>query len=91
MRSEHQEAAGKPEFRRTRLGNRRTSVRIAQGLDDLLMVYSIRAAVYMAEQSCPYNEEFDGNDLCATQFLGFAGDEPAGCGGGPADAGAAVD
>ena len=67
------------EARRPRLGNRRTSVRIASGFDDLLKVYSIRAAVYMAEQSCPYNEEFDGNDMCATQFLGFAGDEPAGC------------
>jgi predicted GNAT family N-acyltransferase len=61
------------------LSNRRSSIRIAQGFDDLLMVYSIRAAVYMAEQSCPYSEEFDGNDHCATQFLAFSGSEPAGC------------
>lgn len=79
MRDEMQLEMTARDTRRPRLGNRRTSVRIAQGFDDLLMVYSIRAAVYMAEQSCPYNEEFDGNDLCATQFLGFAGEEPAGC------------
>src|SRR5208283_3516984 len=59
--------------------NRRTEVRIARGFDDLLMVYSIRAAVYMAEQDCPFAEEFDGNDHCATHFLGFVDNEPAGC------------
>jgi hypothetical protein len=37
--------------------NRRTEVRIVRGLDDLLMVYSIRASVYMAEQDCPFVEE----------------------------------
>lgn len=43
------------------------------------MVYSIRSAVYMAEQECPFAEEFDGNDQCATHFLGFIKSEPAGC------------
>jgi predicted GNAT family N-acyltransferase len=43
------------------------------------MVYSIRSAVYMAEQECPFSEEFDGNDQCATHFLGFIKGEPAGC------------
>ena len=59
--------------------NRRTEVRIARGLDDLLMVYTIRASVYMAEQDCPFVEEFDGNDHCATHFIGFIRGEPAGC------------
>jgi predicted GNAT family N-acyltransferase len=59
--------------------NHRTQVRIARGLDDLLMVYTIRASVYMAEQNCPFVEEFDGNDHCATHFIGFIGGEPAGC------------
>ncbi|MFY9656194.1 MAG: GNAT family N-acetyltransferase [Methylocystis sp.] len=48
-------------------------------MDDLLMVYSIRSAVYIAEQDCPFAEEFDGNDHCATHFLAFSDDEPAGC------------
>ena len=34
----------------------------------------------MAEQECPYDEEFDGNDLCAaTHILGFIDDEPVAC------------
>src|ERR1700730_10493326 len=37
-------------------------VRIARSFDDLLMVYSVRSAVYIAEQECPFAEEFDGND-----------------------------
>ncbi|MBV8963860.1 MAG: GNAT family N-acetyltransferase [Hyphomicrobiales bacterium] len=52
-------------------------VKVARGADDLLMVYAIRAAVFLAEQACPYAEEFDGNDHCATHFIGFVGDEPA--------------
>lgn len=59
--------------------NRRAEVRIARGLDDLMMVYTIRAAVYMAEQDCPFAEEFDGNDQCATHFIGLIKGEPAGC------------
>jgi predicted GNAT family N-acyltransferase len=43
------------------------------------MVYSIRSAVYIAEQDCPFAEEFDGNDHCATHLIGFFNDEPAGC------------
>lgn len=58
--------------------NRRSHVRIARGLDDLAMVYAIRAAVYLAEQDCPYHEEFDGNDACSMHFIGFVGAEPAG-------------
>jgi predicted GNAT family N-acyltransferase len=59
--------------------NQRTQVRIARGLDDLMMVFTIRAAVYIAEQDCPFVEEFDGNDHCATHFIGFIDGEPAGC------------
>ena len=62
-----------------RIRNSKYEVRIARTMDDLLMVYSIRSAVYIAEQDCPFAEEFDGNDHCATHFLAFTGDEPAGC------------
>jgi predicted GNAT family N-acyltransferase len=54
-------------------------IRIAGTLDDLLMVYAVRAAVYMAEQGCPFFEEFDGNDHCATHLIGLIDSEPAGC------------
>ena len=44
-----------------------------------MLVTAIRSAVYLAEQDCPIEEEFDGNDLVAAHFLGFVGTEPAGC------------
>jgi predicted GNAT family N-acyltransferase len=47
--------------------------------EQLEQVRAIRAIVFMGEQKCPYSEEFDGNDHCATHVLGFVGDEPAGC------------
>jgi predicted GNAT family N-acyltransferase len=59
--------------------NHHAEVRIARSFDDLLMVYSVRSAVYIAEQECPFAEEFDGNDHCATHLIGFVNDEPAGC------------
>ena len=52
---------------------------VARSLEDLARVIALRAAVYMAEQACPYEEEFDGNDLSATHLIGYVGDEPAGC------------
>jgi predicted GNAT family N-acyltransferase len=55
------------------------SVSVARSFDDLMRVVSIRSAVYMAEQECPYDEEYDGNDLSGTHLLGYVGDEPAGC------------
>ena len=58
---------------------RRLSVKVVSTLEDFAKVIAIRAATYMSEQRCPYDEEFDGNDFCGAQFLGFVGGEPAGC------------
>lgn len=52
-------------------------IRIASSFDDLMKVVAIRALVYCGEQSCPYDEEFDGNDLTATHLIGFVDGEPA--------------
>ncbi|MEA2953494.1 MAG: hypothetical protein QOJ96_3014 [Alphaproteobacteria bacterium] len=60
-------------------GSRGVTIKIARTLNDLMVVTSIRSAVYMAEQNCPYDEEFDGNDLVAAHFIGFIGDEPVAC------------
>lgn len=57
----------------------RIGIRVVRTIDELMRVFSVRSAVYMAEQHCPYDEEFDGNDFCATHLLGYVGDEPAGC------------
>src|SRR3954471_17882007 len=61
------------------INHRAISVRIARDLNDLMVVTAIRSAVYLAEQDCPIEEEFDGNDLVAAHFIGFIGSEPAGC------------
>lgn len=58
---------------------RELSVTIARTLEDVMRVMTIRSAVYMAEQECPYDEEFDGNDFSATHLIGYVGNEPAAC------------
>jgi predicted GNAT family N-acyltransferase len=55
------------------------SVSVARTLDDLMQAISIRSVVYMGEQLCPYDEEFDGNDLAgATHLIARIGREPVG-------------
>lgn len=55
------------------------SVSVARTLDDLMQVMSIRSVVYMGEQLCPYDEEFDGNDLAgATHLIARIGRQPVG-------------
>lgn len=53
-------------------------VTVVTTAEQLEQVRAIRAAVFMGEQRCPYAEEFDGNDFCATHLLGFVAGEPAG-------------
>ncbi len=45
--------------------------------DQMAKVMAIRAAVFMIEQNCPYEEEFDGNDYAGAHILGLVGGEPA--------------
>ncbi len=58
---------------------RTETVTIARTLEDMMRVMTIRSAVYIAEQACPYDEEFDGNDFTATHLIGYIGDEPVAC------------
>lgn len=56
------------------------TVRVVRTLDDFQKIVAMRALIYMAEQDCPYDEEFDGNDLAgATHLLAEIGSEPVGC------------
>jgi len=64
---------------RSRQNSRRLSVALARSLDDMMRITMIRSAVYVAEQQCPFDEEFDGNDFSATHLIGYVGDEPAAC------------
>lgn len=58
---------------------RPTGIRVVTGFEDMMRVAAVRSAVYIGEQACPYDEEFDGNDLAATHLLAFIGNEPVGC------------
>lgn len=58
---------------------KKVTIKIARTINDLMMVTSIRSAVYLAEQDCPYEEEFDGNDLVAAHFIAYFGKEPVAC------------
>jgi predicted GNAT family N-acyltransferase len=55
------------------------TTRVVHTLDEMLKVFTIRSAVYVEEQVCPFGEEFDGNDFSGTHLLAMIGDEPAGC------------
>jgi predicted GNAT family N-acyltransferase len=57
----------------------RLSVRVARSVEDFMRAVAVRGAVYIGEQECPYEEEFDGNDFSATHLIGYVDDEPAGC------------
>ncbi|WP_172891541.1 GNAT family N-acetyltransferase [Cohaesibacter sp. ES.047] len=60
-------------------GQHRTGITVVHEISDLMKVAAIRSAVYIGEQSCPYAEEFDGNDFAATHLLAYVDDEPVGC------------
>jgi predicted GNAT family N-acyltransferase len=44
-------------------------VMVASTLNDLMQVIALRAIVYMAEQICPFDEEYDGNDFAGATHL----------------------
>lgn len=52
---------------------------LARTLHDFQQVTALRSAVFMAEQVCPFDEEFDGNDLVGTHLIAMVNGEPAGC------------
>jgi len=60
-------------------GAKDVGITVARTFDDLMRVAAIRNAVYLGEQECPYDEEYDGNDFSATHLLAYLGDEPIGC------------
>jgi len=60
-------------------GTKTITITIARTIEDMMRVAAIRGAVYIGEQECPYEEEFDGNDFSATHLIAYIGDEPIGC------------
>lgn len=58
-------------------GENRIGIKLVHSVDELLKVMAIRAASYLSEQDMPYEEDADGNDLCAAHLIGYIGKEPA--------------
>jgi predicted GNAT family N-acyltransferase len=55
------------------------TIRVVRSMEEMTKVIAIRSAVYMGEQHCPFEEEFDGNDFSATHLICHRGREPVGC------------
>jgi len=58
---------------------KRYGIKVARTLDDIMQITAIRSAVFLSEQKCPYEEEFDGNDFCGVHLIGYHRDEPIAC------------
>ena len=54
-------------------------IKVAHGIEDIGKVFAVRSIVYIGEQRCPYDEEFDGNDFAGGHLLALVGEEPVGC------------
>jgi len=67
-------------YQPVRLPKEAVTVCVARTLEELMQAMAIRSLVYMGEQVCPYDEEFDGNDISgATHLIARIGREPVGC------------
>jgi predicted GNAT family N-acyltransferase len=55
------------------------TIRVVRSMEEMARVIAIRSAVYMGEQHCPFEEEFDGNDFSASHLICHKGREPVGC------------
>jgi predicted GNAT family N-acyltransferase len=55
------------------------AVEVVRSMEGMARVIAVRGAVYMGEQRCPFEEEFDGNDFSATHLVCHKDGEPVGC------------
>jgi predicted GNAT family N-acyltransferase len=54
-------------------------VDVARSIPELMEAFAVRTLVYLGEQRCPFEEEYDGNDFAgATHLIARAGREPVG-------------
>jgi predicted GNAT family N-acyltransferase len=54
-------------------------IKVVKTLHEFMHVVAVRSAVFMSEQSCPFDEEFDGNDFAGTHLVAYAYCEPVAC------------
>ena len=75
------EAEAEPEAEREPRRNssdKAVAVKVADGMEDLMQAFVVRAVVFVGEQSCAYAEEYDGNDMTCTHIVATVDGEPAG-------------
>jgi predicted GNAT family N-acyltransferase len=51
-------------------------IEMVRDLNDYMKIVAIRSSVFLAEQDCPYDEEFDHNDLSASHLIAYLRNEP---------------
>ncbi len=51
---------------------------VVSNMEHMMKVVTVRSLVYMADQECPFEEEFDGNDFVGMHVLATLGSEPVG-------------
>lgn len=51
-------------------------IELVRTLDHYQKMVALRAMTFMAEQDCPFDEEYDGNDLCGCHLLAFKDGQP---------------
>ncbi len=51
-------------------------IEVVRDLNEFMKIVAIRASVFLAEQDCPYDEEFDQNDLQACHLIAYLRGEP---------------
>jgi len=44
-------------------------VDVARSLDEIMAALAVRNIVFVGEQCCPYDEEFDGNDFAGATIF----------------------
>ena len=53
-------------------------VRVVEGVEGLMQAFVVRAVVFVGEQRCRYDEEYDGNDMTCTHIVASVDGEPVG-------------
>jgi predicted GNAT family N-acyltransferase len=68
------------ELQKSRVGKDNSfGIKVVRTLDEFLHVIAIRSAVFISEQTCPFEEEFDGNDFAGNHLVAYQKHEPAAC------------
>lgn len=63
-------------FERSRSDSKSIRVSICRNMEDLSIVFAIRASAYFSDEQHTFEKHFEGNDFSATHVIGWIGQEP---------------